>query len=74
MQTQGVDQIRAIVKCNCLSNQLERLTINIAFNKCTNCGGQTKRANERIFVYRPPAWRRCRNVKATYSGAPNGKF
>ena len=24
----------------------------------TNAGGQTKRANERSFVYRPPAWRR----------------
>ena len=23
-----------------------------------NAGGQTKRANERSFVYRPPAWRR----------------
>ena len=36
MQRQGVEQIRAIVKCNCISNQLERLTINMAFNKCTN--------------------------------------
>ena len=24
----------------------------------TNAGGQTKRENERSFVYRPPAWRR----------------
>ena len=31
--------------------------------KWTNAGGQTKRANERSFVYRPPAWRRWRNVK-----------
>ena len=31
----------------------------------TNAGGQTKRANERSFVYRPPAWRRWRNVKTT---------
>ena len=36
MQAQCVEQIRAIVKCNCISNQLERLTINMAFNKCTN--------------------------------------
>ena len=34
--------------------------------KWTNAGGQTKRANERSFVYRPPAWRRWRNVKTTY--------
>ena len=33
--------------------------------KWTNAGGQTKRANERSFVYRPPAWRRWRNVKTT---------
>ena len=33
----------------------------------TNAGGQTKRANERSFVYRPPAWRRWRNVKTTYT-------
>ena len=26
--------------------------------KRTNAGGQTKRGNERSFVYRPPAWRR----------------
>ena len=26
--------------------------------KRTNVGGQTKRANEQSFVYRPPAWRR----------------
>ena len=25
--------------------------------KWTNAGGRTKRANERSFVYRPPAWR-----------------
>ena len=36
--------------------------------KWTNAGGQTKQANERSFVYRPPAWRRWRNVKTTYSG------
>ena len=37
--------------------------------KWTNAGGQTKRsANERSFVYRPPAWRRWRNVKTTYKG------
>ena len=35
--------------------------------KWTNAGGQTKRANERSFVYRPPAWRRWRNVKTTYN-------
>ena len=34
--------------------------------KWTNAGGQTKRANERSFVYRSPAWRRWRNVKTTY--------
>ena len=34
--------------------------------KWTNAGGQTKPANERSFVYRPPAWRRWRNVKTTY--------
>ena len=34
--------------------------------KWTNAGGQTKRANERPFVYCPPAWRRWRNVKTTY--------
>ena len=33
---------------------------NGEMNKCwwtRTCGGQTKRANERSFVYRPPAWR-----------------
>ena len=35
--------------------------------KWTNAGGQTKRANERFFVYCPPAWRRWRNVKTTYN-------
>ena len=35
--------------------------------KWTNAGGQTKRANEQSFVYRPPAWRRWRNVKIIYS-------
>ena len=39
----------------------------ITMVKWTNAGGQTKRANERSFVYRPPAWRRWRNVKTTYS-------
>ena len=39
----------------------------ITMMKLTNAGGQTKRANERSFVYRPPAWRRWRNVKTTYS-------
>ena len=34
--------------------------------KCTNAGGQTKRANERLFVCCPPAWRRRRNVKTTF--------
>ena len=29
----------------------------ITMVKWTNAGGQTKRANERSFVYRPPAWR-----------------
>ena len=38
----------------------------ITMVKWTNAGGQTKRANERSFVYRPPAWRRWRNVKTTY--------
>ena len=33
--------------------------------KWTNAGGQTKPANERSFVYHPPAWRRWRNVKTT---------
>ena len=39
----------------------------ITMVKWTNAGGQTKRANERSFVYRPPAWRRWRNVKTTYN-------
>ena len=39
----------------------------IAMVKWTNAGGQTKRANERSIVYRPPAWRLWRNVKTTYS-------
>ena len=30
--------------------------------KWTNAGGRTKRAKERSFVYRPPAWQRWRNV------------
>ena len=38
----------------------------ITMVKWTNAGGQTKRANERSFVYRPQAWRRWRNVKTTY--------
>ena len=38
----------------------------ITMVKWTNTGGQTKRANEWSFVYRPPAWRRWRNVKTTY--------
>ena len=38
----------------------------ITMVKWTNAGGQTKRANERSFVYRPPAWRRWRNMKTTY--------
>ena len=38
----------------------------ITMVKWTNAGGQTKRTNERSFVYRPPAWRRWRNVKTTY--------
>ena len=39
----------------------------ITMVKWTNAGGQTKRANERSFVCRPPAWRRWRNVKTTYT-------
>ena len=38
----------------------------ITMVKWTNAGRQTKRANERSFVYRPPAWRRWRNLKTTY--------
>ena len=38
----------------------------ITMVKWTNAGGQTTRANERSFVYRPTAWRRWRNVKTTY--------
>ena len=38
----------------------------ITMVKWTNAGGQTKRANERSFVYRPLAWRRWRNLKTTY--------
>ena len=38
----------------------------IAMVKWTNAGGQTIQANEGSFVYRPPAWRRWRNVKTTY--------
>ena len=30
----------------------------ITMVKGTNTGGQTKRANEQSFVYRPPVWRR----------------
>ena len=41
----------------------------ITMVKWTNAGGQTKRANERSFVYRPPAWRRWRNVKTTLIAA-----
>ena len=43
----------------------------ITMVKWTNAGGQTKRANERSFVYRPPAWRRWRNVKTTYIHIPS---
>ena len=39
----------------------------ITMVKWTNAGGQVKRANERLFVYRPPAWRLWRNVKTTYN-------
>ena len=39
----------------------------ITMVKWTNAGGQTERANEQSFVYRPPTWRRWRNVKTTYS-------
>ena len=39
----------------------------ITMVKWTNAGGQTMRANERSFVYRPPAWRQWRNVKTTYT-------
>ena len=38
----------------------------ITMVKWTNAGGQTKGANERSFVYRPPVWRRWRNVRTTY--------
>ena len=38
----------------------------ITMVKWTDAGGQTKRANERSFAYRPPVWRRWRNVKTTY--------
>ena len=38
----------------------------ITMVKWTNAGWQTKRANERSFVYRRPVWRRWRNVKAAY--------
>ena len=41
----------------------------ITMVKWTNAVGQTKRANERSFVYRPPAWRLWRNVKTTYNFA-----
>ena len=46
----------------------------ITMVKRKNAGGQTKRANERSFVYRPPAWRRWRKVKTTYTAefARNG--
>ena len=30
----------------------------ITMVKSRNAGGQTKRANEQSFVYRPPVWRR----------------
>ena len=38
----------------------------ITLVKWTNAGGQTKRANERSFVCRPPAWQRWRNVKSAF--------
>ena len=38
--------------------------------KWTNTGGQKKWANERSFVYRPPAWQRWRNLKTTYCSHP----
>ena len=44
------------------SCNLDRET-QITMVKWTNAGGQTKRANERSFVYRPLLWRRWRNVK-----------
>ena len=44
----------------------------ITMVKWTNASGQTKRANERYFVYRPPAWRRWRNVKITYTVQATG--
>ena len=40
----------------------------ITMVKWTNAGGQTKGAHEQSFVYRPPAWRRWRNVKTTSEG------
>jgi len=43
----------------------------ITMVKWTNAGGQTKRANERSFVCRPPAWRRWRNVKTTFWAPSN---
>ena len=46
---------------------MESRETQIAMVKWTNAGGQTKRANERSFVYRPPARRWWRNVKTTYN-------
>ena len=51
----------------CFFNQSRETQITMV--KWTNAGGQTKRANERSFVYRPPPLRRWRNVKTT-----NGPF
>ena len=41
------------------------ISTQITMVKWTNAGGQTKRANEQSFVYRPPAWRRWRVVLKT---------
>ena len=49
---------------------MQSLETQIAMVKWTNAGGQTKGANEQSFVYRPPVWRRSRNVKTIYRIMP----
>ena len=46
----------------------------ITMVKWTNAGGQTKRAKERSFVYRPSAWWGWRNVKSTTSSFYQGSY
>ena len=56
-----------LVCCSLWVVVMQSRETQITMVKWTNAGVQTKRANERSFVYRPPAWRRWRNVKTTYA-------